>query len=310
MQVELGASHLICTPGNHDVLTRDGMPDDYWSILAPYQGSLPVPDQAASTLFWKQNFVSIDVRDATILALNTVGKARDRQQARRGVFDEQFRDDLIAYLASRDLQPLRVAVLHHHPMLHSAPGVTDNDVLERGDELLDVLERFGFALIIHGHKHQARLTYGPSGQDSPAVLASGSLSWIPKGALITLTRNLFHIVEVSNTMIAGCSCAGEVNTWQFIHGAGWVPSSMNSTQFPHRSGFGCRLPTSQLAQSIATHVSAPMKWSEVVTQVPALRFLTPGNLQRVATQLDERHDIDVMYDQQGDIYMLAPIVRV
>ena len=63
-----------------------------------------------------------------------------------------------------------------------------------GSLLLSLLERFGFQLVVHGHKHHPKLSYAAGGGASPAVLASGSLAAIATPILATNARNLFHLV--------------------------------------------------------------------------------------------------------------------
>lgn len=301
----MGDCPLVLTPGNHDLVTSPSAgPID--SLKELIRNQLPISHDATSRAFKHEHFAIVEVCDCSILVLDTTAKAIDRASARRGVFDEDSRDRLRSFLGTAHLLEHRVAVLHHHPMQHSGAGVDDSDVLDRGDELLAILADFEFSLVVHGHKHQARLGYGTR-NDSPAVLASGSLSWVPQGSLVTQTRNLFHMVELNATPTGSCAFAGSIRTWQFVHGSGWQPASLQSTKFPHRAGFGCRRPTRSLAADVAPLVLSPTPWKSLVMTLPELNFVAPDDLEGMFKRLELDHSIDISFDRAGNPHSLTPL---
>lgn len=121
---------VILTPGNHDVYTPSVADPDLLSTLRPYMERFPIASRTHSEALWRNHFTIVNHHDASFLVLNTTGKATNRASARRGVFDEPFRDALRDHLRRCSLNNVRVALLHHHPILHSVSGYSDADILE------------------------------------------------------------------------------------------------------------------------------------------------------------------------------------
>src|SRR5436309_1142887 len=109
---------------------------------------------------------------AEIVSINSVIDHHDEKMAKRGAFGVDRLSELVSSLETRvETRSLRIALMHHHPMLHSSPVLSDEDVLPNGDQLLATLAKYGYSLVIHGHKHHPRLNYADTPHGRLPVLA-------------------------------------------------------------------------------------------------------------------------------------------
>lgn len=110
-----------------------------------------------------------------------------------------------------------------------------------------------------------------------------------KSGLATRTRNLFHVIKLTNGKKPRGSVKGTIETWQFRVAKGWTPSTYESADFPHRTGFGCYINTSDLADRVAKkfrslHVDC-VQWGSLSGQFPELKFIPPGMFNEFAQNL-------------------------
>jgi len=200
---ELKSTLLITTLGNHDVDCLKNHNPDPFHIPRNLVDTFPAPSDAALQDFWSKGFYFVDGPSGSqFLVLNTVIAHHDEATAKRGTFDhdhisrldESFTEQLETVSAMPPYRH-RIAVMHHHPLLHSSTRFSSSDVIEFGDQLLSVLNKHGFSFIVHGHRHEPRITRLSPALNEQFVLASGSFSAFLK-ELSTSTRNLFHIVRL------------------------------------------------------------------------------------------------------------------
>ena len=287
---ELSTSHLICTLGNHDVASRarHGDPFDIAKHVHPL---FPIADSSANDQFWAQGFcLQRLTSDADIVVINTAYHHYDELEAKHGTFPDAQLHHLDHFLRANTAPALRLALLHHHPVLHSFAGFGSSDVLPNGDALLAILAANGSRLVIHGHKHHPRLRREMLGGDSVFVFAAGSLSAYLL-EIGTRTRNLFHIVEV-NSITGGLQ--GSVRSWEFNYARGWNPTSVSSSEFPHIANFGPQAGPN-LPARVADHLAATdSRYIDATTlsaAFPELTGLLPDELHQFALQLRTGRDL-------------------
>ena len=154
----------------------------------------------------------------------------------------------------------------------------DEDVLETGDLLLASLDRLGCRLVVHGHKHMARLSY----LNGMAVLASGSLS----AMLIEFSSsfaNTFHIITVEGD--SPHDIRGTVKTWAFRYGIGWHPATELYCGLPHVSGFGNTINIALIAEALinlSLTGASSYSVSQVHSAAPSLNYLAPSERMRLS----------------------------
>ena len=302
----LGRIPVIPTLGNHDVDSRHHIGADPFKVPRNLSPRFPFIGQKEYNQYFTQGFCRIELSPSVeVIAINSVVDHHSEQTAKAGAFGpERIAELLSAIKGASPGFPLRVALMHHHPMLHSSPILSDEDVLPSGDQLLSALAELGCSLVIHGHKHHPRLTYAHTAAGRIPVLAAGSFSALLK-ELASRTRNVFHLVELSRSASHGVH--GFVRTWEWRQGEGWVPSSSQSSDFPHLTGFGATLTIDQISDRIQTLAEkVPSRWlfswEDIRDSGAEIEHLTPGEFLQLARRLEE---IDFRLEPRGGGFELA-----
>jgi predicted phosphodiesterase len=302
---QLGGVPIVPALGNHDVDSRHKLGADAFKIPRNLSPRFPFSDQATFNKYFLQGFCRLDVTpNLEIIVLNSVVDHLDELTAKKGAFGPPRIAELLEELKSSDKEKVRVALMHHHPLLHSSPVLSDEDVLPSGDQLLSVLDQVGCSFVIHGHKHHPRLTYVSTASGRLPVLAAGSFSALLK-ELGSRTRNVFHVVEIEFTgtrEVMGC-----VKTWEWRQGEGWVPSSVQSSDFPHITGFGAKLTVDQQKECVVALASNRperwiFSWEDLRRCGAEVEHLTPAEFLNLAHKLEE---VDLRLEARGGGFELA-----
>ena len=273
---QLQTETVLPVLGNHDVDSRRrySKSDPFFNIrnLRPH---FPFQDDNARVRFLSEGFCILEVTKQTqVIAINTVIDHTDEKTAKRGSFDSSRIDALKRYLLAQPRFPIRVALMHHHPIPHIGPYLTDQDVLETGDALLRVLRESGCKFIVHGHRHVPRLTI----HDGVAVFAAGSFA-ANLGIYASSISNTFHIIDLeeNNTHLRG-----KIRTWVYRHGEGWATADPLRSGFPYLTGFDSRvtLPAVEAAVLLlgnTDHTCRLFDKNTLEQAVPQLPYLSPSD---------------------------------
>lgn len=279
---ELGAV-VIAVLGNHDVDSKRLQPQrDAFYIARNLHPDFPFRGEQQRQSFFSDGFCIIDLAEhVQIVLVNTVIDHDNEETAKRGSFDMARIAKMRGVLRERLHTPLRMAMMHHHPILHTGSYLSSADVIPTGDALLSALRESGCKLVLHGHKHITRLTT----VDGVTVFAAGSFSALLM-QFSSVTGNTFHLIDVSQDW------EGVIRTWVFQLGRGWHPSNSEYTGFPHAAGFGCTQSTSELAKRLVSVFNGKVtesrvRHSDIIAAVPTLRYVTPvqfGELNALLAQ--------------------------
>jgi predicted phosphodiesterase len=259
--------------GNHDIesrradatITRDPMYNP--RNLRP---GFPFFEEALCQQFFSEGFCIVEPNPSIrFVLINSVIDHLDSLSAERGSFGEDRINRLRLALEPRPKVAICVAMLHHHPVLHSGLFVQDVDVIQTGDSLMRALRQGACSLVIHGHKHMARLRR----EDATYVFAAGSL-----GALLnaqgTSMGNMFHLIELRADSL-GDRVKGCIRTWTFQLGTGWIPSNLRYKGFPHVTGFGRAATIEQMGGALKA----------LSDSRPDARYFTEDEVLQVASDL-------------------------
>ncbi|MFL6207832.1 MAG: metallophosphoesterase family protein [Pyrinomonadaceae bacterium] len=156
-----GIKSIFIVPGNHDV--------DYTgkTVGQRWQPWVELYNRLYGTAALRENPWAlakahdlIDEIGAVVLCLNTaIHVQKDTPSERRGEIDEKqllnIKQQLAAIPQERLESSIRIALMHHHPLLIPALAEPKRgyDAVLRSEQLLTILHRFGFHLLLHGHKH-------------------------------------------------------------------------------------------------------------------------------------------------------------
>src|SRR6185437_2093715 len=176
----LKAKALIGTAGNHDLdsryLYKNPDPQQTLKNLTP---QFPFNESALANQYWARDYAIVELPPAAIVILNSSahhGKAE--QEENHGRITKDALSDLRRNIPSLARFAIKILLCHHHPHQHSELNLGAMDVMENGQQLLDMLaaDPSGTWLVIHGHKHHPKISYAAGGNNSPIVFASASLS--------------------------------------------------------------------------------------------------------------------------------------
>ena len=158
---EIDLEHIFMVPGNHDIIYQEEMMDRRWQpYCALYQNLFQT--QTDSKKPQKLNRVRDYSNDFGVIVaeLNSCTYVyKNSPEAQRGRFDEASYQVLYEQLQNIPKQNLdnsiKIALIHHHPVVLpqlAEPG-RGYDAILSSESLLNLLQKFGFQIILHGHKH-------------------------------------------------------------------------------------------------------------------------------------------------------------
>ncbi len=156
-----GLSNIFVVPGNHDTAFSATTVEDRWSPWTNFYNetfdkSFRPRDSRSRFSFHNR----VDDLGAIILCLSSAEYVQQNTaNERRGVINQDQLRKMKEFLndipSERLDSAIRIALIHHHPVL--IPGLAENeegyDAIENARFLLNELRKFGFHLILHGHKH-------------------------------------------------------------------------------------------------------------------------------------------------------------
>jgi predicted phosphodiesterase len=295
LKERLKARAIIATVGNHDVDSRghgdDSFPRESLMRLRP---RFPVDDAALADHYWAHGYYISEISGVRFLVLNSCWLHESRDALDRGVVTSYTLDRLKQELAQSHVD-INVAICHHHPHAHGELGLGQDDVMRNGQQLIDLLSDFGSWLIIHGHKHHPKIEYAAGQDERPVIMACGSFSGRLEGENATVSRNYFHLIDIS---LSELPIHGRVSSWTWASGMGWIKYADANSKFPSEFGFGFQGAVAPLAARISSRIAgAPMKWSDLVAIEPEVSYLMPRTLKKLIDQLKNAHNLNVVFDE-------------
>ncbi|WLB55849.1 metallophosphoesterase family protein [Bradyrhizobium japonicum] len=156
-----GLDNIFVIPGNHDVLYDKKLPEDRWTNWTTFYNNTFGKTGSARDPSSRISFHDrIEDLGAVILCLNSAEYVeKDTPEQDRGAIDQDQLKKIKAFLKGiskkRLASAIRIALIHHHPIL--IPGLAETakgyDAVSNAGYLLSELRKFGFHLVLHGHKH-------------------------------------------------------------------------------------------------------------------------------------------------------------
>lgn len=188
---------------------------------------------------------------------------------------------------------LKLLLIHHHPIGYSnpIPELPDFSVMTNAENLLRMVSRFRFDLIIHGHRHMPHFSPHLNNNNHPIViLGAGSFSYQLDHTYQGHAGNLFHILEINCRDVDTQTILGKVNSWAYLSGHGWGPSNP-STGIHHCVGFGSYTNPNVLKSHIRPMVIEEknrinyVQWKKIVEIDQKLAYLNPECIMDVFGEL-------------------------
>jgi 3',5'-cyclic AMP phosphodiesterase CpdA len=312
---------LATATGNHDVKSRPSKLDNVirdldqndnllenLKLLEPPYPLVDLKDttQAHSNRihYFGADYLLYETDKYRILILNSCSShSADPKEYERGSVSESTMNWI-----KRDLQKINerkklgILICHHHPIQHSEHNLGSYDFMRGGTELLDMLNSNGRWIVIHGHKHHAKLNYYSSGSKKAVVFAAGTLS-AHKQTLGNDFTNQFYILNVDVDIDRGTPVGNvDVYSWQ---GSKWANSRRTCDGIYTGIGFGDPGCLETIAENISQLVKGPVSvpWNDIVEKMPKLRECVPQDISHIKEYLLE-FNIDMNFTPETEILSL------
>ncbi len=182
-----GLKSIYMVPGNHDVKFDSGDVGVRWQQWTEFYNRVyGAGVKREKPWDFVQLHDGIGDFGALFLCLNSaIFVEKDKPDEDRGRLDvrqlEKVEKALEEFDANKADSAIRIALIHHHPVLIPAlsePG-RGYDAVHNSGKLLTILRRYGFHVVLHGHKHNphtftedARAAYQDL-PDQPILIAAG-----------------------------------------------------------------------------------------------------------------------------------------
>jgi hypothetical protein len=299
----LKADLVLGTAGNHDMDSRYVYNDhDARSQVQALKPRFPVDNERHWLEYWAKNFTILKHGEVRIVILNTAayhGYAKDpsRPEYAHGRVSDGTIARLVAELSEGGPCAANLLVCHHHPFRNNLIIDPDYSEMTNGDRLVNkiVEAKVGPWLVIHGHKHRARVFYAFGSSSAPTVFAAASFAARAYPNQVGQTYNEFYIVDLEIPAAPGAtsSLKGRIRTWNWTFGNGWRRPQVGEGLGPN-AGFGSRSDAAELATTMAESMGQNFKgqtvrWEDVEAVFPTLRHLIPEDLDSLIHHLTQFH---------------------
>lgn len=302
----MNCSHVVSATGNHDVQSRGvekaiqenpvralsqtvGMFEPLKTLSPAYpiveinSGTITERRDLRTTYFG-DDIAVVEAPDYRLAVLNSCcehGPAPHQHD--RGSFPKSTQTSLGDTLASATATKINVLVCHHPPGVHGDHDLGDYDFIKNCEGLLRCLEHHGPWLVIHGHKHHGRITYAQGSNAAPVVFSASSLGYCLDVAKSGV-RNQFYTLDLVQRESG--SLRGQIRAWDWYVGRGWACATPDKGGIYDGCGFGHRCDLGDVAlQVMSVATTLPFKWTDVVAAFPELRYLTPDDMNILASRL-------------------------
>jgi predicted phosphodiesterase len=306
MAERLGA-RLIATAGNHDLDSRHKSDLDPRGVLYDLEPPFPALNTVARDEYWAKNFSIIDgPADDTsgslawrVVTMNSsafhgyIGV--EGPELDHGRVSPRTSRRLRAELAARPNAQLSILLIHHHLVQLPNVDLKEHSRIRDGEELAQLLESEGPWLVVHGHKHRARILFAHGEGSSATIFAAGSMSAYPYGqvAAAGVTNQAYVLRFASEDTLEQLQLgvAAQFETLSWGPGRGWRLANQD-LGLPGRGGFGWRTDTRRLANKIAKKMkdeaATQLKLDELLDLEPRIAFLSPAGVDGLWDSLARR----------------------
>lgn len=275
----LNAKSLVCTIGNHDVDSRGLFVTKFDDIPKNLANTFPFEDAALQDQFWAKNYCVYKKNNYAVIVFNSSYTHTNKENAGRSVIDESILEGIDNDLKKLgDSVDFKLALCHHHPSKHYNITYRDEDVIDKGDLLLNLLNKYNVQILVHGHKHDPRLTYF----NSLPVLGSGSFSSYQNVREIN-ADNVFHIINLKKNVRYG-----KITTYVYGPQYGWQIKP--GRYFPCHTGFGYQSDIKSLASECETWFKKNGQelayYEDLLRDVPNVAHLIPDDQVKLNFELE------------------------
>lgn len=308
---------IVFVPGNHDVdwevmklAVSDGSPlrrqQRFDPIARPKNTVFTAASSRCTGQLFDEPYLALwDYGPILFVGYNSAWHDDPNVTNHYGFIDPSHVDELDKQLAkiSNLANKIKIFFVHHHPISYTK-RIRDVDLsqMQHADVLLDLLFKYDFDFLIHGHKHLPNINpYYTHGASSIVVFGAGSFS-VYLESWLENTSNLFHLISIEGRDSEDNCLNGLVRSWAYTQSHGWHPSEVRDG-IDHKHPFGKYVHPRSLAKELSELCKTLLRgknwvrWSEIEKQKPNYRHinitLRRKALGEVATMNGwEAHDLE------------------
>jgi len=316
-KVNFKHKEYVFVPGNHDI---------DWSIFKgiPAKEKERRKHHKYNTLIDKSHNLSGDAvfsltqepfirkweyDDFVVLGFNSAWHDDALKDDHYGIILDSHLGILEEHFKKLDAKKSKFFIIHHHLLNYKNPRADwlDFSALQNAEALLDLLHKYDFDFVFTGHRHVPNFRRLNRSDLKPLnVLCCGSFSCEIHSSISGIVRNTFHIVDIDKK--SSGTCQGNVYSYEFHQSKGWIKcNDQSNIQFKNPFGYKGQLP---LALTKLKNVVSELfksktliKWSEIVNEIPSMKYLTIDAKDKLSLQLCEKLNC-VKFKQDTDIYFI------
>ncbi|KAB2824223.1 metallophosphoesterase family protein [Aliivibrio finisterrensis] len=321
----LGCEILVAATGNHDVNSRGfelhnvirELDKDHCLVedlkqlspiypLVHLNKNESMSDHINRIHYFGSNFLFSQTESYNLITLNSCSNHTNNPVAYEKGFvsksTHQWLESTLQAHFDNQNKKLGLLVCHHHPIQHPNYNLGSYDFMNGGVELLEMLNRYGNWIVIHGHKHHGKISYFSDGSKRTVVFAAGTLS-CHKESLGDDFANQFYVMDIDPKKTRGTPQGVlDVYSWQGNH---WGLSKRRNDGVFTGVGFGFVGCLEELAEDIA-NIVAPVTgttWNDIIEKFPNIKHCVPKDLKHLEQNLLE-YNIDFIMNDSGEIEKL------
>jgi predicted phosphodiesterase len=287
----LGGAEIVATAGNHDLDSRyRHHPYDPRNVLRALQPSFQTSTEPDINAYWANGLAILQRDNIRFVLLNSCAyHGSGENELNYGRIDELTLDAFRRRLEEPTPFVFNVLLCHHSPIPFPVVGSDPQDHMRNGQNLVQALNNDNkLWIVIHGHRHAARIWWGPGDFSSPVLLAAGAMGARIPAPYNLRVRNQVHFVELFSNVSPDIQVGGTIQTWDYVVDFGWE-KALPLDGLPAQCGFGHRGNPSVLAgrvQSAFESHGGPIPWQLVQEEVPEIAFLTPHSYKAFVDRLE------------------------
>lgn len=290
---KLQVKDIVGIVGNHDIFSRAESieeAEDLRGYLKTIEPRFPTANERVVDQYFSEGVASYELDDCLIIILNTcdlhgIGKG---EEAVKKLYEKGNISDHMIGIVKRKLTETKlthaVIAMHHHPRKLESVGDNDDDVMEKGEKLLKVIEDSDKnVLLLHGHKHLVCVSKASNNKKSPIIFSSASLAAEAYPGQAKFYSNQFHLIDydLSNKEYP----KGKIYSWDWAD-PGWEPS--RRPHMPYEKPFGMEVDFSKIHNEI---ISLPRKniyeHTELINQIPSLEGCSKNDIEEINIFLEK-----------------------
>lgn len=319
--------NILFVPGNHD---------KNWSVMPPggrdstgvLEAQMYAPLKHDAWIFERalrrsphymlsDNGLGIwEFENLILVGYNSSRHDNSSASVHHGLVSQESLQWLDAELQSKNLTAgkVKIFLVHHHPVLYSDPFPDEPDfsAMTNAENLLNLLHKYNFDLLLHGHKHMPHFRTLIENSSFPlVVLGAGSFSSLLGMPYHGHVSNQFHLLEIDGRDEEEGCIYGLLRNWSYLSGHGWKASQKHDGILD-QIGFGVYTSPPALKRDLLPKINSRLKtidyvrWTDMVSQEQRLSHIHPDCVMRLLQEIASEIGVELMGNNPGDAILLAP----